>query len=142
VLFLSTFVDHALWWHSTQFHDKLNLLLLIVSWEERLSCVKLCQDAPKGPDVNFFCVFDSENHLRWSVETRLDVCVDLLISEASWTKVHNLQISAHGICAKDVFWLQIAMDYFMLLQEDQRFDNLHGIIPNLVRWKPNESSSL
>lgn len=132
MLFFATFVDHRIWWHSTELHDKLDLFLLVVSWEKWLTCVELSQDASKRPNINFLSVLDSHNDLWRTVETRLNIGVDLLITEAARTKVNNLEVSAHGVSTENILWLEITMNDLMLLQEYQSFDYLHCIVPNLV----------
>ena len=83
MLLLPTFVNHGLWWHSTKLHNQFDLLLLVIAWEERLASVELSKDAPHGPYVYLFGVFDSENYLRRSIEARLHISINLFVTEAA-----------------------------------------------------------
>ena len=59
MILFAALVNHGVWWHTTELHDELELLLLIISRKYWLTGVQLSQDATKTPDVNFFRVFDS-----------------------------------------------------------------------------------
>ena len=132
VILLTTLVNHGIWWHAAKLHYQLKLLLLIVSWEYRLTSIKLCQNTPKTPNVNLLRVLYPENNFRGPVKSRLHISIDLLIPEASRSKVNNLQVPAHRIYTKNVLGLQITVDDFVLLQEDKALQNLDGVITNLI----------
>ena len=63
MVLLATLVNHAIWRHAAQFHDELQLFLLIVSREYWLAGVKFGQDATETPDINLFRVLNSKDHL-------------------------------------------------------------------------------
>ena len=52
VILLSTLVNHGFREHAEELHDELKLLLLVISGEERFSCVQLSQDTTERPHVD------------------------------------------------------------------------------------------
>jgi len=132
VVLLSALVDHSLRRHPSQLHDKFELLLLVITWEEWLSGVKLCQDAAETPNVDLLAVFDPQDHFRGAVEPRLHVGVDLLVSKAARSEVHDLQLAAHRVHAQDVLWLEITVDDLVLFKEHKSLQDLHCVVADLV----------
>lgn len=59
------------------------MILLIFSGEEWLADIELVKDATKGPHVNSCRVGDAKNDLGSTIESTLDICVDLLVLEAA-----------------------------------------------------------
>lgn len=51
------------------------LLHLALSWEKRVACVELGQDAAQTPHVDGHAVWVTQDHLRRPVEATLDVGV-------------------------------------------------------------------
>ena len=140
MLLFTTLVNHGLWWHSTKFHNQFDLFLLIISWKKWFTSIKLRKDAPERPDIDFLSVFDPKNHFWRTIEARLNICIDLFISEATWSKVNNFKIAASCVRAQNVFWLEITVNDLMLFKENQSFDDLNGIISNLICREANKPS--
>jgi len=76
--------------HAKQFHDACQLFHLVLSWEEGIACVELCQDASKAPHVNRHAVREAKYDLWRAVEARLDVRVDPLVLIAAGAKINHL----------------------------------------------------
>lgn len=139
---LATLVNHRFGWHAAQFHDELELLLLVVAREQRLASVQLRQYAAKTPDVDLLCVLYPQNDFRGAVESRLHISIDLLIPEATRTKVDDLEVTAYCVCTKYVLRLQVTMDDLVLLEEDQTLQDLNGIVSDLIWRESNEAGRL
>lgn len=122
MVLLSTLVNHTLWEHATEFHDELKLLLLVISWEERFTGKEFSKDASKRPDIDFFGVRDPKNDFWGTVVSRLDVSVNLLMSQAPGAKVNDLKQSASWVDTEDILRFQVAVNHFALLEEDESFE--------------------
>ena len=142
MLLFTTLVNHRLWWHSTKFHYQFNLFLFIVSWKKWLTCIKLRKDASERPNIDFLSVFDPKNHLWRTIKARLNISIDLIISEAAWSKVNNFKIAASCVRAQNVLRLEITVNNLMLFKEHQSFDDLNGIISNLICREADEPCCL
>lgn len=59
------------------------MIFLIFSREEWLADIELVKDTTKGPHVNGCRVGDAKNDLRSTIESTLDICVDLLVLKAA-----------------------------------------------------------
>jgi hypothetical protein len=116
--------------------------LLIIAREQRLASIEFSEDAPQTPNIHFFGIPDPEDDLWRSVESTLDIGVDLLISEAARSEVDDFDLPAHGVDAKDILRLEIAMDDLVFLQEDQAFEDLHGVVSNLIGAEPHKPCGL
>ena len=77
------------WWDALDLHHECHVVLLVLSREERLPNVQLVQYAAEGPHINACCVGDAEHNLRGTIETTLNVGVNLLVFEATRAKVDN-----------------------------------------------------
>lgn len=90
------------------------MLFLIFAWEERVADVQLIEDATKTPHVDGCVVRDAEHDLRCSVESRLDVGVDLLVFETARAEIDNLDSRLVDLSKQNVLGLEIAVDDVVL----------------------------
>jgi hypothetical protein len=65
------------------------LLILTLTRKYRETGEKLDHDAPKAPHINSCGVFDSEDDLRCSIESALDVSIDLFVLEATTSNIDD-----------------------------------------------------
>lgn len=86
-----------LWRHAQQLHDAGQLVALILTREQRVAGQQLSQYAAEAPHVNGKTVPRAEDHLRGSIETRLDVGVDPLVFKTAGAKVDHLAETAKKI---------------------------------------------
>lgn len=105
MVLLPALVDYLRSRNTAQLHDQLELLLLVISGEQRLSRVELGQNAGEAPDVYLFAVWDAQDDLRGAVVARLDVRVDLLLSEAARAEVNHLDFFRILVNQQDVLRL-------------------------------------
>ena len=77
-------------WLSKHLHDECELLFLTFAWEYGDAGIELNQDTAETPHINAGRVWNSSDDLWRSVESRLDVRVDLLVGEARRPKVNDL----------------------------------------------------
>ena len=71
-------------------HNQWQLLLFTLSREEWNTREKFCQNATKAPHIYRSSIWNTQNDLRCSVEPRLDVSVNSLIGEATWSEIDHL----------------------------------------------------
>lgn len=121
------------WRHSEQLDDQCQLIVLVLSRQQRVSCQKFGQNASQRPHIDWHSVLRSENNFWGSVESGLDIRVDALIIKARWSEVDNLKkdisnshvefqylYSASTLLFQEhIFWFQITMDQPILLKEIQ-----------------------
>src|ERR1700709_1984042 len=98
-----------LWWPK-DLHDASQLLLFVLAREDRISSVKFGQNTAKTPHVNRQTIRHSKNDLWKAVESRLNVCVDLLVFVTARSEIDNLNLGACRMGKKDIFRLEIAVN--------------------------------
>lgn len=114
-----------LWW-SKHFHDTGQLLLLIFSGEDRISSVKLSQDTANTPHIDCNTVTHTEDNLWRTVESRLNIGIDLLVLEAAGTEIDDLDLRVHRVSKQNIFWLEITVDDLVHLEKKQTAQKLFG----------------
>ena len=70
-------------------HDAGKLFHLVLSREQRVARVKLCQDTAQWPHVNSHAVRETQDDLGRAVEAWLDVGVDPLVFVAAGSKIND-----------------------------------------------------
>jgi len=110
LLFLSGQVYHLRRRNAQKLHHVFELLLLVVAGEQRFPSAQLCQDAAQGPDIYFGRVRNSENNLRGSVESALNIGVNLVWGQTATTEVHYFKRLSLGVAKKYIFGLQITVN--------------------------------
>jgi len=106
--------QHRSWWNALHLHNHGHVLLLILSWEERIADIQLVEDTAETPHVNGCVVWDAQDNFWRSVEPRLNVGVDLLVLEAARTEVDNLNSRFVNLSKQNVLRFEITMDNVML----------------------------
>ena len=66
------------------------MFFLIFTGEQWITYIELVQDTAKWPHIYRSVVWNAEYDFWGSVEATLDVGVDLLVFEAAWAKIYNL----------------------------------------------------
>ena len=117
-------VEHLLVWDAADFHDVGELVDLVLAREDGVAGVELGHDAPETPHVNGHCVWDTEDYLWSTVESRLDVGVDSLAEEAGGAIINNLNPTLVDLFEHYILWLQITMHDPMVSLEFQSLQNL------------------
>lgn len=70
-------------------HDACELLHLVFTRKQRISCVQLSQYAPKAPHVNRSVVRQAEYYFWGTIESRLNVSVNTLVFKTRGSKVND-----------------------------------------------------
>lgn len=121
-----------LWWPE-HFHNAGQLLLLVLTRENRITSVKLGQDTANTPHINGDPVAHTEDNLWRSVESRLNVRVDLFILEAAGTEIDDFDLRVHRVSKQDIFWLEITVDDLVHLEKKQTAQKLLGESSNKLQ---------
>ena len=82
--------------------------------EGRETGTDLCKNATHTPHVNRATIRQPEDNLRGAIETRLEVCVRLLILDATAAEIDDPNRRFGEFTQKDVLWLQITMQNALL----------------------------
>jgi len=98
-------------------HDARQLLLLVFARKDGIPCEELGQDATQAPHIDWQSVAHAQNDLGRPVESGLDIRVNLLVLEATRTKVDHFDFRMKWVSKQDIFWFQITMDHSMALQK-------------------------
>ena len=123
-------LDNILGWDSLDFHDVCELLGLILTREEWITCVQLGHNATEGPHVDACCVRDAQDNLRSTVKTTLDIGVNALVLEAATTIVNNFDARLIWLLEKDILRLEIAVDDVVVALKFESLQNLNGEAAN------------
>lgn len=102
--------NHGSGWDSFDLHDALDLFLLVLACEDWESNVELVQDATERPHIDGWRVSDAHHDLWGSVETTLDVRVELVRLVGSTSKVDYLDATLVGLTQKDVLRFHVTVD--------------------------------
>lgn len=78
------------WWNTLDLHHECHVVLFILSWEQWIANVQLVEDAAKTPHVNGSAIGDAEDNLWRSIESRLDIRINLLILKTATAKIDDL----------------------------------------------------
>lgn len=65
------------------------MVLLVLTWEERVTNIQFVEDAAETPHVYSAIVWDTEDNLWGSVEPRLDIRINLLILKAATAEIND-----------------------------------------------------
>lgn len=79
--------------------------------------MEFSNNASEAPNVYFMIVLNSQNYLRGSIITALDVSVNCLFFEAAWAEVYDFNSWLVGLLKKYILWLEISMYNIVLMQE-------------------------
>lgn len=85
------------------------MIFFVLAWEEWVADGQLIQDAPERPHVNRRVVGDAKHDFGRTVETRLDVCVDFLVFEASTAKVNDFDAGLVDLAQQNVLGFEVAV---------------------------------
>lgn len=126
-------------WRPKHFHNTGQLLLLVFARENRIAGIKLGQDTANTPHINCNTVAHTENNLWGSVESRLNVGVDLFVLKAAGTEIDDLDLRVHRVSKQDIFWLEITVYNLVHLEKKQTTQKLFGEPPNELQGEPLEA---
>ena len=107
-------IKHRFLRHTLDLHNVGQLVYFIFSWEKWIPRVELCYDAAETPHVYCHRVRDAKDNLGRTVEARLDVGVYPVANKARRAIVYHFYTTLILSLKKDILWLQITMDYFMI----------------------------
>mmetsp|Transcript_24596 Transcript_24596/g.21778 ORF Transcript_24596/g.21778 Transcript_24596/m.21778 type:complete len:211 (-) Transcript_24596:521-1153(-) len=100
-------------WGTQNSDNSLNLIKIVLTWEERGSAKQLSKDATDRPDINGFSIFRSiENNLRSTIPTSYNVFsleFIFIFETSSKTQITNLEITI--FIQQDITWLKISMHH-------------------------------
>lgn len=111
--------------YALDFHDALDLLLLVLSRKNREAHIQLVQNAAERPHVDGRRVPDAHHDLRRSVEATLDVRVELVVLIGATAKVDYLDAALVRLPQQDVLRLHVTVDdvvLFHVVQGDEQLD--------------------
>ena len=108
------------------FHNTSQLLLFILSWEDRIASPQLREDTAETPHVNPQTITTAQYYLRAAVEAGLDVRVHLLLLATGRAKIDDADVCFAGFAEEDVFRFEIAVDDAFVLQEREAGQELSG----------------
>lgn len=100
---------HRSWWDAFDFHDALHLLFFIFSGKDGEPDKELIENASKRPHVNGWSVSDAHHDLRCSVESTLNVGVELLALICPTAIVNHLDATLVLFPKKNILRLQITV---------------------------------
>ena len=90
-------LNQVLLWRPEDFHDTCKLFLFIFAREDRIACQKLGQNTAQTPHVDRKTISHTQNDLRGSVETGLDVRVHFFVLEAARAEVDDLDLGVKRV---------------------------------------------
>lgn len=105
-------------------HDASQLFLFILAGEDGITGIEFRQNTSDAPHIDGHAIRHAEDDFGRPVEARLNVGIHLFVFEATRAKVDDFDLRVHGMCQQNVFRLQIAVDDFMLLEQDQSLKQL------------------
>lgn len=124
------FLNEVLFRWSKDFHNACELLLLVFTREYRDPSEEFRHNASNTPHINRQAIGHSKYNLGGSVESRLNVRVDLLIFKTTGAEVDDLNLRVHGMGEENVLGLEVAVNDFVLLEHYQAAQELFGKTPN------------
>lgn len=123
-------------------HNAGQLLLLVLAREDGDTRVEFGQNAAKTPHVNWQAIRHAENDFGRSVESGLDICVDLLVFKTAGAKIDDLEFGMQRVPQKNILGLEITVNDLLLLQQVQRAEHLFCEAPDHFEGKATESIGL
>lgn len=115
---------------SEHFHDTGQLLLFVLARENRIASIELRQYTSNTPHINCNSITHAKDNLWRSVESRLNVGINLFVLKATGTEINDLDLRVHRVSKKDIFWFEIAVDDLVHLKKKQTAQNLFREPPN------------
>ena len=106
--------NHGLGWDAFDLHHERHVLFLVLAGEEGVTDVQLVQNAAERPHVDCRAVGNTEDDFWCSVESTLNVGVDLLVLEAATTEIDDFDAGLVDLPEQDVLGLQVAVDDVVL----------------------------
>jgi len=91
--------------------------VLIFPAKQRIAQVQLSDYTAKAPNIYFTIVGHSQNHLRRTIVSALNVSVDSLALEATWTEINYFDSRFIHFLQKNVFWLKVSMNDLISMQK-------------------------
>lgn len=107
--------DHGTGRQAFDFHDALHLLFLVFTCEDRVAYVELVENASKRPDVDSWCIPDAHHNLGGTIESALNVGVELFSFVSSTTKVYHFYSTLVRFPQENIFRLHVTMHNLVLL---------------------------
>lgn len=101
----ATLIDHLRRRHSQHLHEQCHLFVLIFPWEYWVSSVQLSKDTGHRPDIDSTGVGDAEDDLGSTIESALNVSVDLFLLVAAAAHVDDLDARFILVFEHDVLGL-------------------------------------
>lgn len=121
-----TFLDEVLLRRPENFHYTGQLLLLVLSRENRYACEELRQDAANTPHINWHPICHPQDDFRGPIESRLDISIDFFVLETAGSEIYDLDFGMQRMAEENVLWFQIAVYDLLLFQDSKRTQNLLG----------------
>ena len=127
---------------SKNLHDTSKLLLFILAWENWIASIKLSQDTPKTPHVNWHAIRQAKNYFGGAIEPTLDVRIHLFALKAARPKVDDPDFRSHRMDHENVLRFQIAMNDLLGTKKDQAAQYLLRETTNKLQRKALEVMGL
>ena len=114
------------------------MIFFIFTREQRLPNVELVEDTAERPHVDGGWVGNTEHDLRCSIEATLDVGVDLLVLEATWTEVNDFNSWFVNLAEEDVLRFQVTVHDVVLSHVVKRDEDLDSKPLDQAQWEAQE----
>ncbi len=102
------------------------MVLFVLAREQRVPHIEFVKDTAEAPHVDGCVVGDAQHDFWGSVESGLNVGVDLFVLEAAAAEVDYLDARLVYFSQQDVFGLQVAVDDGVLAEVVEGNENLDG----------------
>ena len=123
------------WRVSQQLQEHQHLLILSLAGEQGDARIQLNQDASERPHVNGSGVTYPQYYLRSSIETALNVGINLPSVEATASHIDHLYPRLVLFLQQDVLGLQVTVDDSLPTEKVQRLQDLDGKAADEVQGK-------
>jgi len=134
--------ERFLRWDPNRPKDKRKLLLLIVTGKERSPKCKLSNKTAKAPHIDGSPIFGSNDHLRSSVEPRLDVAEVSLVQKHARSEVNYLDPHFPLLLHQNVLRLDVRVHHIQVLEESEGEKNLNSESTHILRVQGPEVVAL
>ena len=111
-----TILEHIRTRYPAYFHHHSKLLHLVFTREKRKANAEFRHDTSKAPHIDGTSIWNTQDDLRCSVKSRLNVGVNSLILETGAAEIYDFYAWLCRILEQNVFRLQIAMYHLVFLQ--------------------------
>ena len=119
-------LHHILWdWADDSNHSGEKSLHRVIL-EEDIAGEELSQDAAKGPHVDLVVVFAPKDDFWCSVRSTLHVGAQMVVDEATRSKINYLDLTSGIRFDQDILGLQVTMDQVEVMDKVQGIENLLG----------------